>query len=454
MDSSGLPVEERVHRAVFYPDRSRNLRSLSIANRFPAGVGGSAARRRLAPSVSDWLLLAASITVSLGLAELGLRFFFPLFSSPYAPDDVALVKIVPGAKKAFTRLRVNGGQRIVAQFNSDGFRGEPLRAPDHLERVIVYGDSNVEADFSELPATFPKQLESRLKPDVSSGVEVLNAGVDGYGPDQISVRLAGDLERFKPALVVVVIFADNDFGDLIRNRIYRLDSRGELELNHYRLAPDLRARMERAAYPQGLRRLQLWRYTGRIWGVLRERWSGATAKAQRGFLANYVDSSLALNQQTFRELTSDSSAAGYSADPMFDYYDADIALEPDSPSARYKTALMEKVLIKLRDTAAQAGTGLLLTILPSPVDACDHYDMQVDTSRYPHYDRTRLSRLVEDMAVRNEIPYLNLWYAFRATDANRLYFHGGDNHWNDAGQAEAAQLAGEVIEHRHLLPKP
>jgi hypothetical protein len=35
-----------------------------------------------------------------------------------------------------------------------------------------------------------------------------------------SLRLPGDLEKFKPALVVVVVCADNDFGVLIRNRIY------------------------------------------------------------------------------------------------------------------------------------------------------------------------------------------------------------------------------------------
>jgi hypothetical protein len=40
---------------------------------------------------------------------------FPPFLSRYQPDDVLLVKLVPGAKKAFTRLAVNGGQRFVSQ---------------------------------------------------------------------------------------------------------------------------------------------------------------------------------------------------------------------------------------------------------------------------------------------------------------------------------------------------
>ena len=404
--------------------------------------------------IGDLLLLLISTTLSLALLELLLRLFFPIYPSPYQPDDLVLMKTVPGARKVLTRLPVNGGQRIVSEFNSDGFRGEPLRPLDHLLRLIVYGDSNVEAEFSELVATFPKQLEARLKRDLGVDLQALNAGVVGYGPDQVSLRLAGDLQKYKPTLVVVVIFADNDFGDLIRNRIYRLDSGGEPELNTYRLPPALRERMQNAAYPHGLRRLQLSRYAARLWGMARESWTHAQANERRQISATYIERTLALNQQTFHDYVLVNSDAGYSADPLVDYYDSDIALEPDSPSARYKTVLMEKVLIKLRDAAAQAHTGLILVILPSSIDVCEPYDIQVDTRRYPRYDRARLSGLVEEMAVRNHIPFLNLWHAFRATDANRYYFHGGDHHWNDAGQAEAARLLASMIEQRKLLQTP
>jgi hypothetical protein len=405
---------------------------------------------------AEWLLLGLSVTVSLGLLELFLRMFFPLFSSPYQPDDVLLVKLVPGAKRAFTRLAVNGGQRIVSQINSDGFRGEELRPLDHVQRVIVYGDSNVQAEFSELPATFPKQLELRLAPAFKTGVEVINAGVVGDGPDQISLRLLRDLGKFKPALVIVVVFADNDFGDLIRNRIYILNSRGDLELNRYRLSPQWRARLEAAAYPQGLRRLQLERYAARLWWLVRQRWWPVPLAPDGEWRSNqtYVEDSLAANQRVFKDYMADVHGEGYAEDPFFDYYDADIALQPDSPSARYKTALMEKVLLKLRDTTAQGATRLALLILPSAIDACDHYDLPLDAHRFPQYDRGRLSGLVADMAARNGIPYLNLLPTLRAVDANLYYFHGGDNHWNDAGQAKAAQLLANLIEQRQLLREP
>jgi hypothetical protein len=166
---------------------------------------------------------------------------------------------------------------------------------------------------------------------------------------------------------------------------------------------------------------------------------------------NYVDQSLAHAHASYRDYVAEGANAGYVENPFDDYYDADIALEPDSPSARYKISLMERVLVNLRDTAARAATRLVMVILPSAIDACDDYYFLVNTARYPQYDRGRLSGLLESMAMRNGIPYLNLFPAFRAADANLYYFHGGDNHWNDAGQAKSAQLLAELIQQDQLL---
>ena len=82
--------------------------------------------RRRGLSSGEWVLLLVSTAVSLGLLEFALRLFVPLYPTVFQPDDVALVKLIPGARMAFTRLAVNGGQRIVSRINSDGLRGEEL----------------------------------------------------------------------------------------------------------------------------------------------------------------------------------------------------------------------------------------------------------------------------------------------------------------------------------------
>jgi len=395
----------------------------------------------------DALLVAASSLVCLFVLELVLRIFYPLYPSPFQADDVLLVKLIPGARKVYTRLAVNGGQRIVSQINSDGFRGEELRPLDGHPRLIVYGDSNVEGEFSPLEATFVKQLEAQLQRSVSGDVEAINAGVVGYGPDQASRRMPTDLARYKPGLVVLVLFADNDFGDLIRNRIYRLDEHGELALNHYRLPTTVREHYDAAAHPRGLHRLQVAKYAYRLWLALRP----APATASNPDDTDYIALSLKQNLSDYAASHADGDGVIESHDPLGDYYDAAIALEPDSEAARYETALMERVLVRMRDLASRAATNFVAVILPAGLDACDHYDFEVDARKYPQYDRRRLSGLVAGMAERHAIDAVDLWPAFRSGDGTCYYLHGGDNHWSEAGQALAARLTADLIIRRSLL---
>jgi len=378
-------------------------------------------------------------------AEFALRAWAPLHPSPYQADDQLLFKLVPGARKEFTRNARNGGQRIRWQVNRDGFRGEELRPPQGQERIIVYGDSNVMAEFSELPATFGEQLERHLRPH---DIEVINAGVVGYGPDQVSLRLASDIATLDPALVLLVVYAENDFGDMLRNRIYRLNAQDELELNRYRLSDAMRTRLTRAAFPRGLRRLQLWHYAGRAWARMR----GDTGMPESldAYLSEYVEVSRKQGEKFYADYVSGGSEP-VAEDPFLDYYDADLALLPDSASARLKVALMRKVLQRLHDTAARTSTPLALVILPSAIDVCDAYDTRVDGARYPAYDRARLSGEVEAAAQAAGIPRLNLFADWHPLNPCNFYFHAGDDHWNDAGQANAAQLTGEFIAHEGLI---
>ena len=100
------------------------------------------------------------------------------------------------------------------------FRGDELAATN-MTRIVVYGDSNVQAVFSTDANTFPEQLESLVSLELGRPVEVVNAGVIGYGPDHYLLRMTADLPLLQPDLVVITIFADNDLGDLLRHRLSR-----------------------------------------------------------------------------------------------------------------------------------------------------------------------------------------------------------------------------------------
>jgi lysophospholipase L1-like esterase len=73
-----------------------------------------------------------------------------------------------------------------------------------VPRVLVLGDSFVEAMQVDLEDTFTARLERRL------GVEVLNAGVSGYSTDNELRAFVRSGRRYRPDLVLLVFHVGND----------------------------------------------------------------------------------------------------------------------------------------------------------------------------------------------------------------------------------------------------
>lgn len=414
-------------------------------------------------SFQNLSIFISSMIVCLVLAEYVLRIMFPIEPTIYQADDVLLYKLIPGAKKTFRRNIVNGGERIHVVINSHGFRGEDFVLDGDNKRVVVYGDSFIESEFSSLENTFVKQLEQRLRDRMGEDIEVINAGVVGYGPDQISLYMEEVQRRFTPDLNIVSIFADNDYGDLIRNKIYKLAENGGLTLNAYHLDNALLKRMAEAREPDGLKGSRIWfllkslgkkgddpasndflpiriakRFYWRLLNLLEE------VSPQSQVETSWVSDFLQRNKDEFEVFV---NHGDNTVRNLFgDRYDADIALEPTAQSSLYKANLMKKVLERISDFSNNNGTPLLLLIIPSPIDVCHNYDYKVDENDYPHYASERLSGQIENIAIDLGVSYINLFHSFRQRDDNdSLYFRHGDDHWNDKGQAVAANLVAKKI---------
>jgi lysophospholipase L1-like esterase len=379
------------------------------------------------------LLAAASIVAVVG-AEWLLRTWAPQAGFVYRLDPRCLYTLAPGARKVYRNSERNGGRRVLFVVNSDGFRGDALRRDPGL-RVLVYGDSFVEADYAPLPETFTSRLQTRLASALARDVEAVNAGVNGYGPDQALRRFEDEAGRLRPAVAIVVVYAGNDFGDVLRNRLYRLEG-GRLVGGGGFVAESLWWQFEdarqRTPYHllRGLRRLRN-----------AHRRAAATAELPEQ-LARYVTRSLEMCEEDYRRIVVQGERA---VDSVFrDPYDADLALLPDSPAAAYKRDLLEAVLGLWRQAAAAARVPILVVVVPPAID-CDAFDVRVDRVAYPGYDPARLSRTAAEAARRQGLGVLELREAFRANGAEGLYQHREDDHWNTRGQDLAARLVTERL---------
>jgi hypothetical protein len=385
------------------------------------------------------LLLSVSGLLMLVVAEIAANAVLGTTFRPiYQEDSKLIFGLVPDRRSTTTLPPVNGGQTITHRINSAGFRGQELlpREPGR-KRIAVYGDSFIHAYFAADEDTFPVKLAHQLAAKFGQDVEVVNAGVSSYGPDQISYKLASELPALAPDLIVIAIFAGNDYGDLVRNKMFVLGPSGELVENRWKLDPAVSVAFSLAQRESILVRA--------LRTLLKEQPSPAPTPrpaVDREFLLTEA-------RREYQSLVSGNSVV---TNTNIDYYSADVSLEPGSESARYKVALMYRVLERLRGIANDANTPVLFLFIPHPADLTEKYDWgAVDRERYPEYDGRNQTEPLERFAVDTGSHFVSLFDTFSAADPNSLYFHGGDDHWNPYGQQLAAEVVASYIAHKGLL---
>jgi hypothetical protein len=392
------------------------------------------------------LTVLTSVGISLLVAEILLRGILgPQFEPIYQLDDRVLFRLVPSAERFTVLPPIHGSAVIRYKINSQGFRGPELARPgEFATRVLVYGDSFIQGDFSRTEDTFTEQLKGRLTRNTGKSVEVVNAGVEGYGPDQELRRMEQELPALRPDLVIVALYTGNDFEDLLRNKLYRLSSDGSLQDNNSMvLDAALVTAMKRRRSEPILRKIMR---AARIRLIATQ----LVSHSREARLARW-DFYVTKGIEEYREYVIEGDNAVHTWD---DPYNADVSVAPTSESARYKIALMEQIMRRMGDTAAKNNAALVFLVIPSLIDAADKHEWaEVDLVKYPAYRRSTLTDILEQICQRNGFRVVNLFGPFWERRADDLYLTE-DGHWNPRGQAYAAELVSEFVSAQNLLGGP
>lgn len=162
------------------------------------------------------VLLFASIVVSLLLGELLVRTFGSDIGRWRLHNFVVDPSLSDSRKRAMQPHPLLGyvprpGYRWVAAdgrsmtFDDEGFRQHHALdpAPANGEPVLVAGDAYAMGEEVSDDETVPAHLEQSL------GRPVINAGVSGYGLDQVVLRSEALVPRLKPAVLIVPFIADD-----------------------------------------------------------------------------------------------------------------------------------------------------------------------------------------------------------------------------------------------------
>ena len=180
-------------------------------------------------------VIALNILILVVLTESVTRLLHPFTTVEYRVDPEVGQTLIPNQRSRW----VNEDYDQVVTTNSAGFHDHDhqIEKPSNVYRIVVLGDSFIEALSASIESGFTQQLEGLLQPEVAGQrVEVINMAVGGMGPAQHLRMLEMKAMTYRPDLVIMSVFPDNDFWDSYEplsgspsKVFYRFRSDGSLE---------------------------------------------------------------------------------------------------------------------------------------------------------------------------------------------------------------------------------
>lgn len=393
--------------------------------------------------ITNLLLAVISLFVTLLLLEGALRLVFPAsergLANIHRADDVLGWEYIPGAGQWYTSP---GEFRNYVQINANGLRDveRVYEKTADSYRILMLGDSFVAGLQVPLTQTFTALAETPLRQSVSNQIELLNAGIGGYGTDQELRWLRQEGWNYSPDRVILVVYIGNDIAD----NDYELASLAVSTLPPKPFFRLINGRLEDAGYIGNQSELS----NEGDWGVV---------GARRFLQKNSYIFSLASASLTYLEGNSTFQGVlrslGQGGDEYNHYYD----IFSQTPPLAWERAWMvtEGLITTMAEEVTVQGAEFAVVLIPHPIQV--HPDWwQARLSLYPAMSDIQWdleqpnSRLTNFLAVHN-ISYLDLSPVMKEYfDQNHSYlFFRSDGHLTIegnviAGQAIAAWLEGEL----------
>lgn len=357
--------------------------------------------RRLAVNAG---LVLLSLCLTLTFTELAVRRFAPQPTGLSHQDRYGLALHYPG----ITRYLPQFGHAV--SFNSAGMRDREhsLAKPEGVYRVLLLGDSFMEALQVPFDSAFGARLEAELPEVLGRKVEVVIAGVSGWGTDDELRYLTEYGMQYHPDLVLVAMTLHNDVSDNLRRTWHTIDSAGLVSRRREPIPwleyQELRAK---AFLATRFQTYQLWRRV-RHGGEIRQ-------------------SGTALRSHVLQLLR-----------------------VPEPGEIEDGWRLTAGLIAGMDSVVVRGGARLVLVFLPLRVQLSDSAFAAYAAASGASVDSLRLGQpqaRVEAIADSLGIPSIDLLPGFRAWDSagRGALFLDWDGHWNAAGHLLASELTVEGL---------
>ena len=354
--------------------------------------------------------LIAALGVGVLLCELLLRFLYPQTLGVWGQTRDGLILLRPTFQVYLEKFGTH------VQTNSHGFRDHEhdVGKKEGVLRILLLGDSFMEALQVEFADAFPSLLETQLRTLLGCQVEVINAGVSGWGTDDEVTYLIRKGREFHPDIVLFAATIHNDISDNLEGRYHTVDQ-GEL-----------------IAKP-----------------VHELSWFAFAAMEVRSYLASHSH----LYQIAYQSWK---SVGRPSAGHRLESHVVELMRNDQSDEVKRGWWITEKLLEKAGSLAQADGFTLAMFIIPT-IYAADSglYSELVSTQQLTDSEFNRDKPVETLMAIleREGIWAINLLPDLRARShtPGRQFYIQGDGHFNEEGHEVAVsivsrELAGKIRE--------
>lgn len=335
------------------------------------------------------------------------------------------------------------------RINARGLRDREIGYdnPSGALRILSLADSFGEALQVDLAATYHKQLETRLAESLARPVEVINAGVGGWGTDQEAIFYVAEGFRYEPDIVLLAFFVRNDavnnYGplEIARNsgsqqkEFFSLSPTGELIPPPVQETPVAGAQLEAAFRPD--------RQTDReerplLLPLADTLWRNS---ALYRFLMPYLRDIPPVLKTVGPSGILGGEAVIRARHPALA---VPFLVYQTPPDRRFEAAwsLTEAIITRLRDEVERRGAILAVVIISAP-EQLDPAQMEKIFAAHPEmtWDAAAPNRRLNAFLEAQNIPHLDLLPVFRQAaaqpNAPPLHFRH-DQHWTPAGHRLAA----------------
>src|SRR6266487_1448811 len=160
------------------------------------GVVSTPLAARLRGALVNSVMLCTSLGLAYLVGEVSVRIL--------APQQLIV-------KRPDVTTTINTGERTVHVFtDGDGFRVGRAGRVESKRRVLLLGDSFMEALQVEYEQSLAGLLEARLGTRLGETVAVRNSGVGGWDPPQYLMEARRELARERFDVVLVSVYLGND----------------------------------------------------------------------------------------------------------------------------------------------------------------------------------------------------------------------------------------------------